>query len=113
MAYESIDLIRANCGGAGFSAWSTLPQQLSDYSPVPTYEGDNTVMAQQSFNYIQKKIDKISKGVPTTGILRYLNNLDKLVTLQPAVKTVEEFLQLDHLDNALAVKASFQILDVM
>jgi len=46
MAYESIDLIRTNCGGAGYSAWSGLSQQSFDYSPVPTYEGDNTVMAQ-------------------------------------------------------------------
>jgi len=45
MAFESIDLIRMNCGAAGYSVWSGLPQQFSDYSPVPTYEGDNTVMA--------------------------------------------------------------------
>jgi acyl-CoA oxidase len=77
MAYESIDLIRTNCGGAGYSAWSGLTQQFFDYSPVPTYEGDNTVMAQQSISYIQKKLSKISKGVPTTGILRYLNDIDK------------------------------------
>ncbi len=25
MAYESIDMIRTNCGGAGYSAWSALP----------------------------------------------------------------------------------------
>jgi len=25
MCYESIDTIRQNCGGAGFSAWSALP----------------------------------------------------------------------------------------
>lgn len=85
MAYESIDLIRTNCGGAGYSAWSGLTQQFSDYSPVPTYEGDNTVMAQQSISYIQKKLRKISKGVPTTGILRYLNEIDKLILLTPAV----------------------------
>ena len=45
MVYESIDIIRTNCGGAGYSAWSGLTQQFYDYSPVPTYEGDNTVMA--------------------------------------------------------------------
>lgn len=26
MAYDSIDLIRTNCGGAGYSAWSGLTQ---------------------------------------------------------------------------------------
>lgn len=45
MAYEGIDLVRVNCGGAGYSVWSGLPQIFSDYSPIPVYEGDNTVMA--------------------------------------------------------------------
>jgi len=56
---------------------------------VPTYEGDNTVMAQQSISYIKKKLGKISKGVPTTGILRYLNEIDKLLLLTPAVQSVD------------------------
>lgn len=43
--YEGIDSVRQNCGGAGYSAWSMLPEHFSIYSPVPTYEGDNTVMA--------------------------------------------------------------------
>jgi len=45
MAYDGIELVRVNCGGAGFSAWSFLPQIYYDYSPVPVYEGDNTVMS--------------------------------------------------------------------
>lgn len=45
MTYEGIDLVRTNCGGAGYSAWSWLPEMFSYYSPVPVYEGDNTVMA--------------------------------------------------------------------
>lgn len=46
MCYDGIEMVRVNCGGAGFSAWSYLPQMYYDYSPVPVYEGDNTVMAQ-------------------------------------------------------------------
>lgn len=45
MAYDGIDLVRRNCGGAGYSAWSGLVQLFGDFSPVPTYEGDNTVMS--------------------------------------------------------------------
>lgn len=45
MTYDGIEVIRINCGGAGYSAWSLLPQSYADYSPVPVYEGDNTVMA--------------------------------------------------------------------
>lgn len=45
MTYEGIDFVRTNCGGAGYSVWSMLPEMYSYYSPVPVYEGDNTVMA--------------------------------------------------------------------
>lgn len=89
MCYDGIDLIRQNCGGAGFSAWSGLPQHYFDYSPVPTYEGDNTVMAQQTFNYIEKKLAKIAKGIPAPGIFKYLNDIEKLCSLKSNVTTVD------------------------
>jgi acyl-CoA oxidase len=41
---DSIEICRKNCGGAGYSALSGLPNLVKNYSPVPTYEGDNTVM---------------------------------------------------------------------
>lgn len=45
MAYDGIETVRVNCGAAGYSVWSLLPEIWSSYSPVPIYEGDNTVMA--------------------------------------------------------------------
>ena len=91
MAYEGIDLIRANCGGAGYSVWSLMPEQYFYYSPVPVYEGDNTVMAQQTFSYIQKKFKKISKGVPTEGYFAYFNKIESLCLLKDKAKNIEEF----------------------
>lgn len=38
-------VIRQSLGGAGFTAWSGIPRLIEDFSPNPTYEGDNTVMA--------------------------------------------------------------------
>jgi acyl-CoA oxidase len=38
--------IRESLGGAGYSAWSGIPNLIEDYSPNVTFEGDNTVMAQ-------------------------------------------------------------------
>ncbi len=89
MTYESIDIIRTNCGGAGYSAWSGITQQFLDYSPVPVYEGDNTVMAQQSVGYIQKKLAQIIKGKPTKGIFGYLNDIEKLCKLKSTAKSVD------------------------
>lgn len=59
---DSLILIRQSLGGAGYSAWSGLPYLIESYSPEVTYEGDNTVMAQQSFNYLRKMMDKAKKG---------------------------------------------------
>ena len=43
-SFDGLLTIRQSIGGAGFSAWSTIPRVIDDYSPNPTFEGDNTVM---------------------------------------------------------------------
>ena len=45
VCYEGLDAMRQACGGAGFLAWSALPQLVADYSPATTFEGDNTVLS--------------------------------------------------------------------
>lgn len=45
MAYDGVELVRTNCGGAGYSVWSNLPEIFFTWSPNPIMEGDNTVMA--------------------------------------------------------------------
>lgn len=52
--YDGLDVIRQKCGGAGYSAWSGFTQIIGDFSPQTTFEGDNTVMAQQSSRYLFK-----------------------------------------------------------
>jgi hypothetical protein len=64
-------------------------------------------------NYLQKKIKKIGKGQKAKGILSYLNDLDKLCSLKSTADSVESFLDLAHLDNALAVRAAFKVQDVI
>jgi len=59
---DSLYTIRQSLGGAGYSAWSGIPLLIEDYSPEITYEGDNTVMAQQSFHYLKKLFKKLEKG---------------------------------------------------
>ena len=45
LAMDGLMTIRQSLGGAGYSAWSGIPFLIDDFSPVPTFEGDNTVMA--------------------------------------------------------------------
>ena len=44
---DGLTVIRQSLGGAGYSAWSSLPHLIDEFSQCPTAEGDNTVMAQQ------------------------------------------------------------------
>jgi len=50
--------VRQSIGGAGYSAWSGIPRFIDDYSPQVTFEGDNTVMAQQATNFLLKQAKK-------------------------------------------------------
>ena len=43
--YDGLITIRQACGGAGYTAWSGLPNLLDEHSANVTLEGDNTVMA--------------------------------------------------------------------
>lgn len=47
MALKGLEECRQSCGGAGYSMHSGLPTLVQDYAAQVTYEGDNTVMAQQ------------------------------------------------------------------
>lgn len=53
-ALDASILVRQSLGGAGFSAWSGIPYMIEQFSPNVTLEGDNTVMAQQCFNFLIK-----------------------------------------------------------
>jgi acyl-CoA oxidase len=54
MAMDNLLVIRQSVGGAGYLQWSNLPFLIDDFSATVTYEGDNTVMAQQSARFLQK-----------------------------------------------------------
>ena len=55
---------RAICGGHGYSAYSRLGQIHSDYHVNVTWEGDNTVLLQQTARFILKGLGSIAKGKP-------------------------------------------------
>lgn len=88
---DGLMVSRQSVGGAGYSAWSSLPYLIDDFSPCVTYEGDNTVMAQQSARYLQKLHKKVKKGEKLTGLFTYLNDLDKNLQLQCKATTPEHF----------------------
>ena len=62
MTMDNLLVIRQSCGGAGYLQWSNLPFLIDDFSATVTYEGDNTVMAQQSARFLQKLYKRGKKG---------------------------------------------------
>mgnify|MGYP002631518528 CR=1 FL=1 len=65
--YDGLLLIRQSLGGAGYSAWSGIPGLIEDFSPQVTFEGDNTVMAQQSAGFLFKQAKRALKSKESLG----------------------------------------------
>ena len=109
----TLDKARRSCGGAGYQSNSGFTELASAGSPIPTYEGDNTVMAQQTLSYIQKKFKKIQQGKPAEGYFAYFNKVEELCARKDQAKTKEVFYDMDHLDAALSIRAAWVVRDVL
>lgn len=103
--------VRQSIGGAGYSAWSGLPRLFDDSSSGVTLEGDNTVMAQQSFNFIIKNAKKIMKGdmkkVP--AIFKYMDIIKSLDQFKCKAKVMEDFLSFEQAFEAAQVQICFRV----
>ena len=70
---ENVDKARRACGGAGFASNSGFTELYQNCSPIPTYEGDNTVMLGQSVRYLNKLLKRVQKGEKIPYPFEYLN----------------------------------------
>jgi len=71
-ATQSLEHARQSLGGHGYSSYSALPGLLNDFAVMCTWEGDNTVMAQQCAKFLVKTMRKSVEGAPLGGFERYL-----------------------------------------
>lgn len=53
-ALNDVEEARRTCGGAGYQSNSGFTSLFSAVSPIPTYEGENTVMLGQASRYLIK-----------------------------------------------------------
>ena len=74
-----------------------------------TYEGVNTVMMQQSSRLLLKQAENAAKGMKCEGYMAYLNDTEQLLKGKSNATTVNEFLQIEHLERALATRAVLQL----
>ena len=97
----NIDQARRSCGGAGYSSNSGFTEMYQNASPMPTYEGDNTVMMGQSVRYLVKLMKKVKKGEKLPFPFGYLNNIADTLSRKNRAQTVQDCLNIDILDQAL------------
>jgi len=74
---ESLEIARQCLGGHGYSSYSGLPHNLQDWAVNCTWEGDNTVLAQQTTRFLLSSYKKKLKGKgPLTGFVKYFEDCD-------------------------------------
>ena len=74
-------------------------------SATVTFEGDNTVMAQQCFNYLEKLTKQILKGKTQEmlPIFEYLKAINDLGKYKCKASSKEDFLDVELLEEAVKV----------
>ena len=108
-----VEKCRRSAGGAGYASFSGFTEIASAVSPVPTYEGDNTVMLLQASKYIFKLVKKAHKKQPLAFPFDYIGNIETLTSLKGKGATVDEMFDLKTLETALAVRSAYQIKETM
>ena len=64
-------------------------------------------MVQQSSRYLFKQSEKIAKGKKCEGYFSYMNDTETLCKSKSTAKTIDEFLEWDHLTAALSTRSAF------
>lgn len=74
-ALSDVEEARRCCGGAGYQSNSGFTSMFSAVSPIPTYEGDNTVMLGQASRYLIKLYKSALKGKQIAFPFTYIGKL--------------------------------------
>jgi len=105
----TLDKARRSCGGAGYQSNSGFTELASAGSPIPTYEGDNTVMLLQSARFVFKLV-KAAQGNKTLPYpFSYIGYSKQLLSIKDQGKSVQEMMDVNVIERALAVRALCQI----
>ena len=112
-AIHDVEEARRVCGGAGYQSNAGFTSLFAAVSPIPTYEGENTVMMGQASRYLIKQIKKAGEGKKLIFPFTYLNNMQATLAAKNQARTVDDFLNLDILDLALQVRACNMIQSTM
>ena len=79
-AMNDVEESRRCCGGAGYQSNSGFTSLYAAISPMPTYEGENTVMLGQASRYLIKLLKRSEKKKKLPFPFSYLNNIQKTLS---------------------------------
>jgi alkylation response protein AidB-like acyl-CoA dehydrogenase len=85
-AAKGIEICRLSCGGHGYHSFSGLGWLYTSTLPSSTYEGDNTLLCQQSAVVLVKAFDAYTRGKPLAGDFGFFDPL-----ISPADPTSPDF----------------------
>ena len=60
--HKALQAAREACGGLGFSAYSGLGERMNDHDVQQTWEGDNTVLTQQTAKFLLDSAKRLFQG---------------------------------------------------
>ncbi|OMJ75011.1 hypothetical protein SteCoe_25929 [Stentor coeruleus] len=99
-AFNGIQECRESTGGHGYSIHSGLARLRGTADVLMTWEGDNTVLVQQTSKYILKQIQRLLKGAKNTSTTLQFVRLDYEISTWPinSIKdlTVENVIKVYH-----------------
>lgn len=108
---ESAQECRECCGGLGYSAYSSLGRLRSAQDVQITWEGDNSVLIQQTARFVLKQIQKTFKGqgisAPSLSFLKM--DLDEVRSFKADFKSSEELKNQDLLLQMLEHRVNINL----
>ena len=108
-SYYGIERARQACGGHGYSDYSGLPIMLREYSPNPTFEGDNTVLLLQTARYLVKNYEKAMRTQKASPFVDYLINPDDYSDSKSEIANIRDSLQMENIRKALRFASFMRI----
>ena len=101
--------VRQACGGHGYSHYSGIPGILQEFSPMATYEGENTVLLLQTARYLVKQLNRIAKNKPISPFMDYIKNFQEDLQETCQVKDTKELFCPEILRKILRFNSIYRI----
>lgn len=100
------EVCRRACGGHGYLDYARFHDIFSEFAPVATYEGENTVLHLQAARFLVKAYEKSMKDSSRLSeYLAYVSGVSRLDEEGFEANSVSEFFSMEKVRNLLRIKS--------